>query len=160
MSARWALFSGLLFGSGLVVSQMTLASKVYDFPDFAGNWDPTLGFVMVGAVIVHGVLRQPLARKQLPETAALAPPSGIDARLIYGTAAFGVGWGLFGYCPGPAIVSLGSFSREALIYVPAMIFGMWLHSLIERTLAGRRHKPEDRRRVTALTCGGNAAGDA
>jgi uncharacterized membrane protein YedE/YeeE len=106
---------------------MTRPSKVLSFLDLFGAWDPSLMLVMVGAIGVHGVYWALQGRR---ERTVLGDPverplSGrVDLRLLGGTALFGVGWGLGGYCPGPAVASLGALSRDALVFVVAMVLGM------------------------------------
>lgn len=119
---------GLLFGVGLVVSGMSDPAKVLNFLDLAGTFDPSLAFVMGGAVLVAFLgFRLVLAR----DTPVLAPrfelPTrrDIDARLILGPALFGIGWGLGGFCPGPAFTALGLAAPGTLVFVPAMLAGMW-----------------------------------
>ena len=119
--------AGTLFGMGLAVSGMTDPSRVIGFLDVFGAWDPALLFVMAGAVAVYGVGILILRRFQnqnlkLPSTGS----SPIDRPLVIGAAIFGVGWGLGGFCPGPALANLGAFRIEALIFVPAMAMGMLL----------------------------------
>lgn len=128
MMARWfaALVAGSLFGLGLVMSRMNDPRVVLGFLDVAGAFDPTLIFVLAGAVGVATagfrlVLWRP--RPVLDDAFHLPAKRAIDARLILGTAMFGVGWGLAGYCPGPALVGFGSGLREALYFVPAMLAG-------------------------------------
>ena len=145
MSARTiqgivALASGLLFGVGLVVGGMTLPSKVMGFLDFTGSWDPTLMFVMGGAVAVHALVFRLLRGRRAPifgERFHLPTRADLDARLIVGAAIFGLGWGLGGYCPGPAVVSLVSGQLEVLAFVGAMVAGMWIVGRLE-TRAGAR----------------------
>lgn len=121
------LLTGFIFGLGLCLSRMTDPAVVQGFLDAAGAWDPTLLFVMGGGVAVAFVgYRYVLQRKQ-PLWAPKFPsaPSGtIDAPLLSGAAIFGVGWGLSGYCPGPAVVSLASGRREILLFIAAMVVGM------------------------------------
>jgi uncharacterized membrane protein YedE/YeeE len=125
-----AYLAGLIFGLGLVVSGMTDPVNVVGFLDFGGltaAWNPALIGVMGGAVLTHGLLLRWLERRQLAP-AATAPdltpaPSQIDRRLLIGAATFGVGWGLSGYCPGPAIVSLGFGPGRAWLFVAAVIVG-------------------------------------
>jgi uncharacterized membrane protein YedE/YeeE len=130
------LGSGTLFGMGLVVSQMIDPGKVLAFLDVAGRWDPSLALVMVGALAV-AVPGFRLA--QAPSVPALGgqrdAPSHprIDRELLAGAAVFGVGWGLVGFCPGPAIASLPFARPESLIFVLAMLAGAWLYYA-----AGRR----------------------
>jgi uncharacterized membrane protein YedE/YeeE len=125
-----ALASGLLFGLGLIAAGMTDPAKVQAFLDLAGAWDPSLAFVMGGAIAV-GLVAFGLARRR--ETSwsgapmALPTATRIDLRLVAGGALFGIGWGLAGYCPGPALVALGAGSASALGFVAAMLAGMLLH---------------------------------
>lgn len=115
---------GLAFGLGLCLSGMTLPSKVLGFLDVAGAWDPSLAFVMGGAVAVGLVLFR-LARSRL------APPSTrIDRGLVAGSALFGIGWGLVGFCPGPALAALGVGEPKALAFVAAMIAGTLAHRFV------------------------------
>jgi uncharacterized membrane protein YedE/YeeE len=119
-----ALGAGLLFGAGLVISGMTDPRNVVGFLDVAGRWNPKLAFVMAGAVGVHALLLRLLGRRF--GGAAGSPGgarAGVDAKLIAGAAIFGVGWGLSGYCPGPAIASLGFGLPAAFGFVAAMIAG-------------------------------------
>jgi uncharacterized membrane protein YedE/YeeE len=122
-----ALAAGVLFGVGLLVAGMTMPGKVIGFLDVGGGWDPTLGFVMAGAIAVHaGLLRVVRGRRgPLFDHRFYPPPAArIDARLVGGAAVFGIGWGLSGYCPGPALVSLAAGAAPALLFVAAMILGM------------------------------------
>lgn len=130
-----ALVAGALFGFGLVVSQMSDPRVVLGFLDLAGAWNPTLVFVLCGAVGVTAiafrfVLRQ--SRPVLDDTFHLPRTQQIDRRLILGAAIFGMGWGLAGYCPGPALVTLGAGLREAWYFVPAMLAGGIGHRLLAR----------------------------
>ena len=123
--------AGLLFGAGLVVSGMTDPRNVIGFLDFAGRWNPRLAFVMGGAVGVHALLLALIARrhgKAAPWRAGRGPR--IDTKLLVGSAIFGVGWGLSGYCPGPAITALGFGLPAALGFVVAMIAGTRLGDLV------------------------------
>lgn len=125
---------GLVFGLGLVVAGMTDPRKVLGFLDLAGAWDPSLAFVLGGAVgfsavAFRGVLRQ--ARPWFSEVFRLPARTDIDSALVIGAVLFGVGWGLVGYCPGPAIVSLAWGNAEAWVLVPAMLAGaalQWWHA--------------------------------
>jgi uncharacterized protein len=122
----FAFVAGGLFGAGLLLSGMTMPSRVLGFLDVFGAWDPTLAFVMVGAIGVHALgLRAVLSRRAPLFAERFAEPSarGVDRRLALGAATFGVGWGLVGYCPGPALVSAGSVSTAPLVFVAAMALG-------------------------------------
>lgn len=121
------LVAGGLFGSGLAVSGMTDPARVIGFLDLFGAWDPALLFVMGGAVGVYGLGMLLLRRfgSQCPKLPS-ASSSPIDRRLVIGAAIFGVGWGLGGFCPGPALANLGALRAEALLFVPAMTIGMFL----------------------------------
>jgi uncharacterized membrane protein YedE/YeeE len=122
-----ALGAGLLFGIGLCLSGMIDPRRIVAFLDVSGRWDPSLAAVMVGAIGVHASLLRLLGRRGGVATGA-TPIGGaaIDGRLIVGSALFGVGWGLSGYCPGPAILSLGFGTARALGLVGAMIAGALL----------------------------------
>lgn len=129
-----ALLAGLLFGSGLVISGMTRPSKVQGFLDLSGAWDPSLALVMAAALAVTALLFR-VARQQGHSLlgAPLHWPAAraIDGRLLAGGATFGIGWGLAGFCPGPAIVSLAGGSADVLCFVAAMLAGMWLYDRLE-----------------------------
>jgi uncharacterized protein len=118
--------AGGLFGTGLAISGMTDPARVIGFLDVFGKWDPALVFVMAGAVATYGigisVFRRSVIRSCLPSTKS----SPIDKRLIIGAAIFGVGWGLGGFCPGPALSNLGALRAEALVFVPMMAIGMMI----------------------------------
>lgn len=136
-----ALVVGLLFGIGLIVSGMTDPSKVIGFLDLAGNWNPSLGFVMGGAILVSLVaFRFAGARTTslLGDPMRLPTASHIDRRLVLGGLAFGIGWGLAGYCPGPALASLASGGAKTLIFGAAMIAGMAIFALLERVPSRRK----------------------
>jgi uncharacterized membrane protein YedE/YeeE len=125
-----ALLCGLLFAIGLGVSGMTQPEKVIGFLDFTGNWDPSLAFVMLGAIGVHLVaLRFVLKRKKpvLDERFHVSAPAPVDRKLVLGAGLFGIGWGLSGYCPGPAVVSLGAGSIGAIVIGIGTVVGMLLH---------------------------------
>ena len=129
--------AGALFGTGLAVSGMTDPGRVIGFLDIFGSWDPALLFVMAGAVGVYGLGMLILRRFQnqnlkLPSTAS----SPIDRQLIIGAVIFGVGWGLGGFCPGPALANLGTLRIEALLFVPAMAIGMLLAQRFSAPIRG------------------------
>jgi uncharacterized membrane protein YedE/YeeE len=127
---------GLLFGIGLIVSGMTDPGKVQGFLDLFGAWDPSLAFVMGGAIGV-GLFAFGRAKKRtatlLGLKLGLPGRRDIDARLVVGSLAFGVGWGLAGFCPGPALVALGAGVWQAALFVGAMVAGMGAFELFERT---------------------------
>ena len=132
------LIAGALFGVGLALAGVTNPVKVLDFLDVAGHWDPSLAFVMGGAVMVTLVAFSLVLKRDKPWLAArfyLPSAVALDRRLIAGAAIFGVGWGLTGYWPGPALASVLSSNTEVWLFVPAMLLGGWL----DRTLHPR-HK--------------------
>jgi uncharacterized membrane protein YedE/YeeE len=130
-SAALGLVCGLIFAAGLVLSGMTDPGRVLGFLDFAGDWDPRLAFVMLGAIGVHFTWLRLATRLQGPSAQAfsLAPHAPITRPLLLGAALFGVGWGMAGYCPGPAVVSLGLGVREGSVFLAAMLGGMGLFQL-------------------------------
>ena len=116
---------GLLFAVGLAVSGMAQPSKVLGFLDVTGAWDPSLAFVMLGGIAVVALARRFAPMKPLFESSyPTLRRRGIDRRLILGSALFGAGWGLVGFCPGPALVALGAFVPGALLFCAAMVLGM------------------------------------
>ena len=135
MQLVMAMFSGLVFGLGLIVSGMTDPSKVIGFLDLGGKWDPSLAFVMGGAILV-GIfaIRYAATRQQAILGGAMspAPARSIDRRLVFGALVFGVGWGLAGYCPGPAVASLATGGSKPLIFTLAMLAGMGIFEIQDR----------------------------
>ncbi|MEJ8827029.1 YeeE/YedE family protein [Variovorax humicola] len=135
MIAFASLLAGLVFGLGLIVSGMANPAKVLGFLDLAGHWDPSLAFVMAGAIAV-GVVAFAVANRRAQSFlgAEMRLPSArhIDRRLVLGSVLFGIGWGVAGFCPGPALVSLGMGEVKALIFVAAMLAGMGAFELFER----------------------------
>lgn len=136
MSLLVNLAAGLIFGLGLVISGMANPAKVLNFLDVAGHWDPSLAFVMAGAIAVTAtgyrfVLRRP--KPLLEDTFHLPGRSTIDRPLVIGSAIFGLGWGLFGFCPGPAITSLGLAATGTLVFVPAMLIGITVAGLVGKS---------------------------
>jgi len=130
-----AFVSGALFALGLAISGMTDPTKVTGFLDVFGPWDPSLGLVMAAALAVHvGPVRWILRRGRplLDNRLHLAAFTQVDARLVGGAALFGVGWGLGGYCPGPAIVSAGSGLGQGIVFTASMIGGMALYHAFAR----------------------------
>jgi uncharacterized protein len=135
MKALIAFAAGLVFGIGLIVSGMADPAKVLGFLDLAGRWDPSLAFVMAGAIAVGSVAFGIAARRGttlLGEPLRLPPTRPIDARLVGGSVLFGIGWGIAGFCPGPALVALGMGQPKALLFVAAMLAAMALFEGIER----------------------------
>ncbi len=130
--------SGLLFGIGLIVSGMTDPGKVLGFLDLAGAWDPSLAFVMGGAILI-GFFAFMIAKKRtlafLGGALHLPKATAIDRRLVVGGLLFGVGWGLAGFCPGPALVSMAMGQPKALVFVAAMLAGMKMFEVLERRTA-------------------------
>jgi uncharacterized protein len=128
-----ALFSGTLFGLGLAISGMVDPAKVIGFLDIAGDWDPTLAFVMGGALLVtipafRLILNRP--RPVLTDDFELPTKKDVDTRLLGGAALFGLGWGLSGFCPGPAVTALASGLAPVFAFVAAMVAGMALYKWV------------------------------
>ena len=135
-----ALTAGALFGAGLAVSGMTLPAKVIGFLDVTGRWDPTLAFVMAGAIAVHFILFRLILRRRAPifDSHFHVPTRrDIDLRLIGGAALFGVGWGLAGQCPGPALTNLATGAPSAFLFVATMAAGMVIQREVDRVRAPR-----------------------
>ncbi len=132
----WVFLSGLLFGLGLTISGMINPAKVIGFLDVAGNWDPSLALVMASGLAVtvpgfHFILKQ---ERPLFETKFFLPgKADVDPRLISGAALFGIGWGLAGLCPGPALAGITSLDSSVLSFVAAMLAGMLLHYFLLET---------------------------
>lgn len=130
-----SLLAGLVFGLGLIVSGMANPAKVLGFLDLAGAWDPSLAFVMAGAIAV-AAFAFALAKKRtvsfLGAAMKLPVSRDIDRRLVIGSMLFGIGWGIAGFCPGPGLVALGMGEIKALVFVGAMLAGMGIFEWIER----------------------------
>ena len=132
MTILGGLLTGLVFGVGLALSGMTQPAKVVGFLDFAGNWDPTLMFVLGGALLVYAPLQRLIRERGQPlfwQRFELPLARRIDGRLLVGSASFGAGWGLAGFCPGPGLVAAGSGAWQALVFAAAMLAGMGVHHL-------------------------------
>ena len=129
MKAFFALLAGLVFGLGLILSGMADPAKVQNFLDVFGVWDPSLALVMAGAIAV-GLVAFTWAKKRttsvLGEAMQLPTSTVIDSKLLAGAAMFGVGWGLAGFCPGPAVMNLATGHVEVLLFVAALLVGMYL----------------------------------
>jgi uncharacterized membrane protein YedE/YeeE len=145
MNTLSAFAAGLIFGIGLILSGMTDPAKVIGFLDVAGLWDPSLAFVMGGAILVGFFAFRFAGRRAssfLGGATQLPQRRDIDKRLVLGSAVFGIGWGLAGYCPGPALVSFGSGQEKAAIFVAAMLGGMLIYTAADRLI----HEPRRRAR--------------
>lgn len=141
-----ALLSGLLFGLGLVISRMIDPAKVLGFLDLAGRWDASLAFVMAAAVVVAGAgfrMARGRAAPLLDERFRSPERSALDRPLIGGALLFGVGWGLAGFCPGPALTALALGRLEPFVFVAAMLAGMALYGGFEALVAAHRRRCRD-----------------
>ena len=142
MRTLLAFLAGLVFGLGLLLSGMADPAKVLGFLDLAGAWNPSLAFVMAGAITV-GAIAFALARRRtttlLGDALRLPAATAIDRRLIVGALLFGAGWGLAGFCPGPALVALGLGQSKAVVFVAAMLAGMGLFEAVEAMRRPKRH---------------------
>lgn len=139
MLAFTSLLAGLVFGLGLIVSGMADPAKVLGFLDITGHWDPSLAFVMGGAIAVAMVAFALAGRRTsslLGAPMRLPAKRTIDRRLLLGSALFGMGWGIAGFCPGPALVSLGMGQLKGLVFVVAMLAGMGVFEFFERRQRG------------------------
>lgn len=137
------LVSGTLFGAGLTLSGMTDPARVRSFLDVFGKWDPTLAFVMGGAVLVMAVawrIRARMAKPLFGEKFSLPDRGDFDPQLLAGSALFGIGWGIAGLCPGPAVASLALSPTAVLPFLAAMLAGMAVHSVLPERLLRRQHQ--------------------
>jgi len=127
MNRLFSLLSGLIFGLGLTLSSMTNPAKVIGFLDITGNWDPSLMFVMIGAILIFSPVFYMLRNnKPLFASRFVIPKiNKIDSQLIYGSTLFGVGWGTIGFCPGPAISSLALLNPLSILFVISMVLGFY-----------------------------------
>jgi uncharacterized membrane protein YedE/YeeE len=146
MASLFAFVAGLVFGLGLIVAGMVNPAKILGFLDIAGKWDPSLALVMAGAIAV-GLVAFALARRRTMSALGLPmqlpSASTVDARLVGGSLVFGIGWGLAGFCPGPAIVAIGAGHPKAAVFVAAMLLGMGAFELIQRNLTRNGMTPSD-----------------
>lgn len=132
-----AFIVGFIFALGLGISGMTQPQKVVGFLDLFGNWDPSLMFVMIGAIGVHFFTYKIIRKRKSP---LLTPEwhvpekSKITPALVFGSLIFGLGWGLAGYCPGPAVTALASFEKGPVLFVVSMVSGMMLFNLLDKKL--------------------------
>lgn len=130
-----SLLAGLVFGLGLIVSGMANPAKVLGFLDLAGAWDPSLALVMAGAIgvgLVAFIFARGRTHSLLGAEMEMPRTRNIDRRLVGGALLFGIGWGVAGFCPGPALVALGMGQIKAVVFVAAMLAGMGLFELLER----------------------------
>lgn len=139
-----SLISGLIFGLGLILSGMADPAKVLGFLDLAGPWDPSLALVMAGAIAV-GLIGFSFARRRslsfLGSKMQLPKHGDIDRRLVGGSLVFGIGWGIAGFCPGPALVALGMGETKAAAFVAAMVVGMAIFEILERRAGAVLNQP-------------------
>lgn len=142
--AVWAFLSGLVFALGLGLAGMTRPSKVIGFLDLAGNWDPSLQFVMIGAIVIYAASYRLVLRRSQPLVATkfqVPVNRTIDGRLLAGAVLFGAGWGLGGYCPGPALVGALTGNTTTLTFLASMIIGVLAHKLFQKALARVEERP-------------------
>ncbi|MFA5630879.1 MAG: DUF6691 family protein [Porticoccaceae bacterium] len=137
-----AFLAGLLFGAGLLVSGLANPAKVLGFLDIAGAWDPSLALVMAGAIVIGFIAFRVAGQRQrslLDGPMRIPTRRDIDSRLVLGSLGFGIGWGLAGFCPGPAITGLGAGEAKAAVFVLAMLAGMGIFEMLEheRTKPGQ-----------------------
>jgi len=133
MSKLVSLFCGIIFSIGLVISQMINPAKVLGFLNLFGEWDPSLAFVMIGALIIYSPLFHLFKNKEKPifsSSFSISNKKEIDKELIFGSILFGAGWGLIGLCPGPAITSIALFNMSSAIFVISMFIGFYLASKV------------------------------
>jgi uncharacterized membrane protein YedE/YeeE len=131
---------GLIFGVGLVISGMGDPAKVLNFLDLAGTWDPSLAFVMGGAVLVTFIGYRKVFDRTAPvlnDVFHLPTKKDVDKQLLTGAALFGIGWGLGGFCPGPALTSVSSLSTGIIAFLPALMIGMWAGRMVPTLFAAR-----------------------
>jgi uncharacterized protein len=136
-----AFFVGLIFAVGLVISGMTQPQKVIAFLDIFGNWDPSLIFVMGGAMGLHLITYRIVRKRSSPLLDVkwhVPTKTKITPQLVLGSILFGIGWGLAGYCPGPALTSLVSFSQSSFVFVGMMFLGMFLYYKVEKKIKWER----------------------
>jgi uncharacterized membrane protein YedE/YeeE len=141
MGLLTASLAGLLFGVGLMASGMANPAKVLGFLDLAGRWDPSLAFVMAGAIVVGSIaflFAERRNRSLLGLPMQIPSSTALTSRLVLGSAVFGVGWGLAGFCPGPALVALGAGFPKAWGFVAAMLGGMAVFEFLERSKLSRQ----------------------
>jgi len=134
-----AALSGLVFGAGLIISGMTNPYRIFGFLDVTGDWDPTLAFVMGGAVLVAApafALARWRKKALLGDPIQLPPRRPVTASIVLGAAIFGIGWGLSGLCPGPSIVVLSTLHPKALVFFSGLIGGIWIGRAVRKVTEG------------------------
>lgn len=151
MKEKLSIFAaGVLFSWGLVLAGMTQPSKVIGFLDFGGDWDPSLAFVMGGAILVHALAYRYVKRRSSPVWALsfqIPTRRDIDVRLVLGAVLFGLGWGLAGYCPGPAISSSVAGGPATLTFVASLLVTMLLYSLATGSASGTANRQNTDREI-------------
>ena len=143
--AAISFFSGLIFSAGLILSGMTLPERVIGFLDVFGDWDPTLAFVLIGAVAFHMATYPLITKRKTPILSnewSIPKKSKITTNLVLGSLLFGMGWGLGGYCPGPGFTAAASLSIRPLLFVGGLLGGMKLYHLTEKVRADKGQEPE------------------
>ncbi len=147
MTIAFGAIAGILFAIGLVIADMTSPPRVIGFLDIGGAWDPTLAFVMAAAIAVFAPVRALVRHRPRPLVAQRfhwPEPMRIDRPLVLGSAVFGIGWGLGGYCPGPAVVAMGAGNLDTLVFVACMVAGMAAGRLTSSAAGSRAARPADR----------------
>ncbi|QFI37880.1 YeeE/YedE family protein [Moritella marina ATCC 15381] len=138
-----ALFSGILFGIGLIIAQMVNPNKIFNFLDISGDWDPSLAFVMGSALLLfipaYKLLKKKLQQPLFADEFSLPTAKLIDRRLIIGAGLFGVGWGISGICPGPALVNIAGGEPKIFVFIFAMMLGMSISNYVNMVIS----KPKD-----------------
>jgi uncharacterized membrane protein YedE/YeeE len=141
MTLITSLLAGLVFGIGLILSGMTNPAKIIGFLDFTGKWDPSLLFVMLGAILVSFFAFRVAAKRAstvLGQPISIPTKKDLDVRLIAGSAIFGIGWGLAGYCPGPGLASIITGGLQPILFVIAMLIGMALYEAMQNLTMGSK----------------------
>ena len=134
-----ALFSGILFGFGLIVAQMVDPNKIFNFLNITGSWDPSLALVMGSALLLfipaYKVLKHKLQQPLFADEFSLPTTTSIDRRLLIGAGIFGIGWGISGICPGPALVNITGGEPKIIVFIFAMMLGMYLSNYVNMVIS-------------------------
>lgn len=136
-----SFFSGFLFSIGLILAGMTNPHKILGFLDFFGVWDPSLIFVMIGAISIHSVFYRFISKKKTPvfeKEWHIPKNKNITVNLIFGSTLFGIGWGLAGYCPGPALISLAQPNKSVVLFALSLISGMAVFYFLDKKFKFKR----------------------